>query len=204
MLKSVLLVAGILVAGSGMAADLPLKNAGFEEPMVGKRVPGWSRTQHAGVRAYDVATDSSEAADGKHSISMRRTTEQAWGMIMQRVEGKDLAGKPVELSAKLKSQDVGKLGWVMVMTFKNHSDTLDQIRATPVTGDTKWTEVVVKGVAPANTNAIDVGFMLLDGGTGWVDHVRLRTLDADGETEQEESIGNSREKTQEKAQTKRP
>jgi hypothetical protein len=177
MLKRVLLVAGILVAGSGSATEIPLKNAGFEQAMVGKRIPGWSRTQHAGVRAYDVISDSDDFADGKHSIRMQRTAQQVWGMIMQRVESKDLAGKPIEISARLKTEDVGKLGWVMVMTFRNHQNILDQIRAEPLTGNTKWTEVVLKGIAPANTNAIDIGFMLLDEGTGWIDDVRLRLLD---------------------------
>jgi hypothetical protein len=187
MRKLVLLVAGNLMAGGGMAAEIPLKNAGFEQAMVGTRVPGWSRTQHAGVRAYVVSTDSSDVAHGKHSLSMQRTTQQVWGMIMQRVENTELAGKPIELSAKLKTVDVGKLGWVMVMTFKNYNDILDQVRAAPVTGDTTWSDVVLKATAPANTNAIDVGFMLLDEGAGWVDQVRLRTLDEQSRNPQKPS-----------------
>lgn len=178
-MKRILCVAGFLIAGSGMAADIPLKNPGFEQPMAGILIPGWSRTQHAGVRAYEVKTDSNDVSEGKHSISMRRTTDQVWGMIMQRVEGKELAGKPIELRAMLKSAAAGKGGWVMVMTFRNYSNMLDQVRSAPMIGDTKWTEVVLKGLAPPTTNAVDVSFMLLDEGTGWADHVRLRTVDAD-------------------------
>ena len=144
--------------------------------MAGNRLPGWSRTQHAGVRAYEVSTDRKTFAHGNSSISMRRTVEQEYGLIMQRVESQDLGGKPVELSAMLKTAEVGKLGWVMVVTFKNHENILDQVRAEPMTGDTPWTDVVLQKTAPPNTNVIEVGFLLLDGGTGWADHVRLRTL----------------------------
>lgn len=177
MSKRAVLAAGLLIAGGAAAAEIPLKNAGFEEPMPGKRIPGWSRTQHAGIGAYVVSTDSENFAQGKHSISMRRTVEQEYGLIMQRVENMDLGGKPVEFSAMLRTAEVGKQGWVMVMTFKNHGDILDQVRAEPMTGDVAWKEVVLKKNAPPNTNAIEVGFMLLDGGTGWADGVRLRTLD---------------------------
>lgn len=180
MLKCVLIVAGLLIACSAAAVEIPLKNADFEQSMVGTRIPGWSRTQHAGVGAYVVSTDSEHFADGKHSISMRRTVEQEYGLIMQRVESKDFGGKPVEFSAMLKSAEVGEQGWVMVMTFKNHQNILDQVRAEPVTGDTAWTEVALEKIAPPNTNAIEVGFLLLDGGTGWADRARLRALDDDG------------------------
>lgn len=179
MVKCVLLVAGMLMAGGVVAADIPLKNAGFEEAIVGTRIPGWSRTQHAGVGAYVVSTDAIDPAHGKHSISMRRTTPQAYGLIMQRVESKEVAGKTVAFTATLKTAEVGKRGWVMVMTFRDHENILDQVRATPMTGDTSWTDVELKSTAPARTNMVEVGFLLLDGGTGWADHVRLRTLDDD-------------------------
>ena len=179
MLKLVVLVAGLLIAGGTMAAEIPLTNADFEQPMLGKRIPGWSRTQHAGVGAYEVSTDTEHFAHGKHSIRMQRTTEQVYGLIMQHVEIKDFGGKHVQLRAMLKTADVGKEGWVMVMTFKNYDNILDQVRSKPVTGDTAWTDVVLKKIAPPNTNRVDVGFLLLDGGTGWADHVRLRTLDDD-------------------------
>lgn len=186
--KFVVLAVGLLIAGGATAADIPLSNADFEQPMAGKRVPGWSRTQHAGVRAYEVSTDSKDFAHGQSSISMRRTVEQEYGLIMQRVETQNVGGKPVELSALLKTAVVGKLGWVMLMTFKNHDDILEQVRAEPVTGDTEWTDIVLKKTAPLNTNVIEVGFLLLDGGTGWADHVRLRTLE-DDEKEAGEKIG---------------
>ncbi len=195
MLKLSILVAALLLAGHAIAAEIPLKNADFEQPIAGNRIPGWSRTQHAGVGAYVVTTDAVDFAHGKHSISMRRTTMQVYGQIMQRVEDKTLGGQQIELSAMLKTAEVGKLGWVMVMTFKHFDNILDQIRAAPMTADSDWIEVVLKKTAPANTNTIEVGFLLLDGGTGWADHVRLRTLDGEsGSDDKVEALPDSKPK----------
>lgn len=175
MSKAFAVVVCLLLGSSVMATEIPLKNADFELPMAGLRIPGWSRTQHAGVRAYVVERDAERFAHGKHSIRMRRTTEQAYGMISQVVEAADLAGKPVELTAKLKTAEVGKKGWVMKMTFLRYSAIIDQVRATPVTGDAEWTEVAIRKDVPAGTTAIEIGFLLLDRGTGWADDVHLRT-----------------------------
>lgn len=175
--KLFILAASLLLASAAVAAEIPVKNPGFEDAFVGKRIPGWSRTQHAGVRAYEVSRDAENASQGKHSIRMLRTTEQAYGLISQVVEVNDVVGKKVEMTAALKTADVGELGWVMVMTFMNHSVIIDQVRAAPVTGDTAWHDVVLGKVAPKNTTAIEIGFLLLDGGSGWADNVRLRTVE---------------------------
>lgn len=184
MSKAFVVVVGLMLGSSVAASEIPLKNADFELAMAGKRIPGWSRTQHAGVRAYEIERDSGTFAKGKHSIRMRRTTEQAYGMISQVVEVADVAGKQVELTAKLKTAEVGEQGWVLKMTFLRYSAIIDQVRATPVTGDTDWTEVAITRQAPAGTTAIEVGFLLLDGGTGWADDVNLRSR-ADDEDEAE-------------------
>jgi hypothetical protein len=175
--KLFILSASLLLASGAMAAEIPVMNADFEEAFVGKRIPGWSRTQHAGVRAYEVIRDAEGPGHGKHSIRMLRTTEQAYGMISQVIESDKIAGKRVELTAALKTAEVGELGWVMVMTFMYHNTMLDQVRATPVTGDTAWKDVVLDKVAPKNATAVEIGFLLLDGGTGWADNVRLRTVE---------------------------
>ncbi len=177
--KILVLAASVLMASSAVAVEIPVKNAGFEEAMKGIRIPGWSRTQHAGVRAYEIARDSDTFSEGKHSIRMQRTTEQAYGLISQQVTAPDIGGQMIEFSASLKTREVGELGWIMVMTFKQHSSILNQVRAEPVSGDTDWTKVVLKAQAPAATTTIDFGFMLSDGGTGWADNVGLRSIQPD-------------------------
>jgi hypothetical protein len=180
------LAAILLLSASASAAEIALKNPDFESAMVGKRIPGWSRTQHAGVRAYEITTDTESFAKGKSSIRMLRTTEQAYGLISQRLETPDLGGKPVELIAALKGEGVGEKGWVMELTFKHHSNILEQVRAEPVTGDTEWADFVIRKIAPPDTSHIEIGFMLLDGGAGWADNVRLRTTEAEGSSAEAE------------------
>ena len=177
MLKIATLAATMLLSSHALATEFPLNNADFEAEMRGTRIPGWARIQHAGVGAYAVDRDAQTFAHGKHSIRMRRTEQQAYGLIMQQLKTPDVAGKQVEFSAALKTEEVGKLGWVMVITFKQYSNILGQYRAEPMVGDTDWTEVVLSKKAPAGTTNVEVGFMLLDGGIGWADHVRLRTLE---------------------------
>jgi hypothetical protein len=179
MSRLALLAACLAFSTLAPAKDLVLNNPDFEKPMRGDRIPGWSRTQHAGVRAYEVTNDTKSFDKGKSSIRMLRTTEQAYGLIMQQLETPGLAGKTVELVAAVKGEEVGEKGWVMVLTFKNHSNILNEIRAEPVTGTTKWTDLKITKVAPPETTHIEVGFMLLDGGAGWADNVRLRVLDED-------------------------
>lgn len=177
MSKLVALAACLFLFATASATEIVLKNPDFEKPMAGDRIPGWSRTQHAGARAYEITSDKGSHAKGKSSIRMLRTSEQAYGLISQQIDVPDLGGRLIELTAALKSKDVGKNGWVMVLTFKNFSNILGQVRATPVTGDTEWEDIVIRKVAPPAANRVDVGFLLLDGGTGWVDNVRLHTID---------------------------
>lgn len=179
MLRLVFLATCLALCASASATDLVLKNPDFENAMVGERIPGWSRTQHAGVRAYEVTNDAKSFDKGKSSIRMLRTTEQFYGLIMQQLETPNLAGKTVELIAALKGEDVGEKGWVMVLMFKNYSTLIEEVRAAPITGDAEWTDVKITKIAPPGTTHIGVGFTLLDGGAGWVDNVRLRTLDED-------------------------
>jgi hypothetical protein len=107
---------------------------------------------------------------------------------MQQVQSGELAGKPVELNASMKTSGVGEKGWVMLMTFKHYNNAIEQFRSEPMIGDTDWSKVQLRKQAPANTTAIEVGFILLDGGTGWADGVQLQILD-DAESEAGSSAG---------------
>jgi hypothetical protein len=49
--------------------------------------------------------------------------------------------------------------------------------ATPLTGTTDWRAVRVRVKVPDGTHKISVGAMLLDGGTGWLDDVKLNVVE---------------------------
>ena len=188
MLKMIFLAASLLSAASAEAVEITLNNADFEQSIVGNRIPGWSRTQHAGVRAYEITNDLETFAHGKQSIRMLRTVEQAYGLILQQVQTDAVSGKEVELVASLKTAKVGEKGWVMLLNFMHHNTVIDQFRAAPVVGDSDWSKVTIRKLAPPNTTAIEVGFMLLDGGTGWVDNVHVRSIDADTKAKPDSAV----------------
>lgn len=179
MMKRSLVLGFILVVMSSpvLANEIVLKNPDFEQARKGRRLPGWSMTQHAGVPAFEVGLDAEVAAKGKTSARVRRTEPQVYGYLKQVVEVADLAGKEIEFKASVRTRDVGKKGWVMVMIFTNHGAILDQIRSKPMHGNVDWRKITLVRKAPPMTNRIEVGFMLLDGGTGWADDVSLRALE---------------------------
>ncbi len=176
--------AAILAGASASAAEIRLENADFEAEVNARgRVPGWMFTQHSGTPAYELKIDDERATKGNRSIRMKRTAEQVYGMIAQRVPGNAYIGQTVEASASIRTEDVGQQGWVLVMSFLDHGDVLWQERTAPLTGTSGWQRVKLRGKVPMRTSDIEVGFLLLDGGTGWADEVTLASLDETNRTD---------------------
>lgn len=166
-------LAGLSAASCPAAAlDLTVQNPGFENSA--DSAPGWNISQHTGVPAYEISIDQEGAAEGAHSFRMRRTHEQVYGLIEQRITvPSDAAGRRLELKAMLKTRGVGQGGWVMVANFYTKSASIiRQMRAKPVTGDSEWQEVTLETLIPNQAHNVSVGVMLLDSGTGWLDRMR--------------------------------
>jgi hypothetical protein len=153
-------------------ASVPVSNAGFEEPGAPDRIPGWTLTQHAGVSAYEMTQDATAPFAGSASFRMRRTQPQVYGLISQEVLIDPHAGKTLELSAMARTKDVGPLGWVLYIDVPGSRET-----ATPLTGTTDWQPVRVRLKVPAAVHKVSIGAMLLDGGTGWLDDVKLSVVE---------------------------
>ncbi len=157
-----------------MSSDIPLVNAGFEEAGdAHDPVPGWRLTQHAGAPAYDMSIDTETAAAGRASFRMRRLTPQFYGEIAQQVAiPKGRGGRSAVLSARMKTRDVGRKGWVLVMTIVAASGNR-QVRAEPLSGTHEFTEVSVHAKLPDDAQAVEISALLLDDGTAWLDDVHL-------------------------------
>ena len=153
-------------------AKIDVANAGFEEPGAPNRIPGWTLTQHAGVAAYEMTEDATTPFAGAASFRLRRTRPQVFGLLFQEVPIDPYAGKTLELSAMARTADVGPLGWVIYIDMPGGRET-----ATPLTGTTDWRAVRVRVKVPDGTHKISVGAMLLDGGTGWLDDVKLNVVE---------------------------
>ena len=160
-------------------SEIPLVNAGFEEAGDTRNpVPGWRLNQHAGAPAYDMSIDTETAASGRASFRMRRLTPQFYGSIAQQVAiPKGRSGRSAVLSARMKTRDVGRKGWVLVMTIVG-ADGNRQVRAEPLTGTHEFTDVSIRAKLADDAQAVEVSALLLDEGTAWLDDVHLR-VDAD-------------------------
>jgi hypothetical protein len=177
LLLSWLLFPTLLCVGGchSSTGEIPLVNAGFEEAGDAQNpVPGWRLNQHAGAPAYDMSIDTATAASGHASFRMRRLTPQFYGSIAQQAAvPKGLGGKSAVLTARMKTQDVGRKGWVLVMTIVA-GDGNHQVRAEPLSGTREFAEVSLRTKLPDDVQAIEVSALLLDDGTAWLDDVRLR------------------------------
>jgi len=156
--------------------EIALVNPGFEAaPVAGAWVPGWTFSQHVGDDAYDMAVDDEIAAEGQKSLRMRRYAPQVYGALSQHVALTGHAGETIELSARLRTKEVGPKGWVLVLTVIASTGN-QQFRATPMTGTQEFAEVKVRAKLPEGVEAIDVGALLRDAGTGWIDDVHIRLV----------------------------
>ncbi len=162
------------------ATDIKLVNPSFEEPANGARAPGWFGTQHYGPnreRDYEWAVDTDVAAEGKASYRIRRKNPQVFGMIAQGVGVEAHAGKTLEFSAMMKTDEVGPEGWLLVVNIENRNTLLQQVRSDRAHGTQAFKRHSVRFKLPADAYELKIGVMLLDAGTGWVDAVQLRVLD---------------------------
>jgi hypothetical protein len=154
------------------AADIPVANAGFEEPGTHDRIPGWTLSQHAGPQAYEMTQDATAPFAGRASFRMQRTRDQIYGLLHQEIAIDRLDGKTLELSAMARTSDVGTLGWVIYIDVPGGRETSDALA-----GTTDWRELHVRAKVPTGTRKISIGALLLDRGTGWLDEVQLRVVE---------------------------
>ena len=146
-------------------------NGDFEQTAEDGSIPGWSQTQHAGPTSYEMRVEADGAYQGK-SFHMRRTQEQVYGSLTQALNLSAYAGKTVELSAMLKTRDVGKLGWKIFLSAPGAAQ-----RSPGLTGTTDWQRQSVSARLPADAHHVIVGVTLNDAGEGWMDNIELKVLD---------------------------
>lgn len=173
------LAAAVLAAGVVAQVDarpaaknvLPVANAGFEQPAAGAAIPGWKISQHAGVQAFDMRVDTNTAAEGHASFRMQRLRPQVYGAITQTVDAARFGGKTLELTARVKTADVGPDGWVL---YLDSAGTRESVKAT---GTGNWRTLRVRLKLAQTAGKVDIGAMLLDRGTAWLDDVQLHAVD---------------------------
>ncbi len=158
-------------------SDIALVNPDFEDAMQGADIPGWPAMQHGGVPAYETVADKRRPSSGKQAARITRLTPEYYGLIHQRVPAPP-AGTIVEFSAALRTDEVGPLGWRIFIHFEDGGYVISDVASEPMTGtQPKWQRVTIRGPVPPHVRVVSVGAELLDGGTGWIDDVRLVAID---------------------------
>ncbi len=154
------------------ASNIPtLVNGDFEQVAADGSIPGWVMLQHAGAPAYEMVIESQDAYAGHGSFRMTRIQEQVYGTLSQEAAITGTAGDIFELSAMVKTKEVGPEGWKLMISG-------DRVRefSPAATGDSDWHPVSVRVQLPAATNSLTVGVTLLDKGSGWIDQVQLKAV----------------------------
>ncbi len=175
MKKLILIVTALALVACGKNADsgrnIAVLNGDFEQVASGGGIPGWTLVQHAGPPSYDMAVEAEGAYAGKGSFRMTRTVEQFYGSIKQDVAVGKFAGQWLELSAMVKTRDVGPAGWKLMILG------IDKGEFSPAfTGTSDWQRATIRVQLPNGVSTISVGATLLDAGTGWLDDVQLNVV----------------------------
>jgi hypothetical protein len=163
----------------GLGKTLSLNNPGFEEGegSAPTNIPGWLLNQHAGkmgVSAYEIVIDSGAGPGNNRSLRVTRVLDEVYGWVHQKVSvGPDAAGKALHFSALLKAGNVGPEGWLLVVNMNSTAGIIQQFRSQPITGTSDWRRTDLTATIPPGTVKVDVGFLLLDAGTGWADDASL-------------------------------
>ena len=150
-------------------------NADFEQAGDGTgEIPGWHFLQHAGAKSYDTAIDSKVVFAGHGSFWVKRTLPQVYGSLVQDLALAGLVGKTVELSAMLKSDDVGPDGWKL---FINGYSPNGLEYSPGLTGTHDWQHDTVRLKITPFMQRLTIGITLLDAGSGWADNVEFHVVD---------------------------
>jgi len=161
------------LAGTG----IPLTNAGFEAaPDAEGNVPGWSTSQHSGPVSYRKGLDRSVHAKGAASFRIERIREQVYGAIAQTVPIASHVGHTIELSAKMRTDNVGPEGWKLMLTFTGGVPN-PRHEATALTATQEFRTVSVRTRVPSGAQDVEIAAILFDRGTAWLDDVNLRVVD---------------------------
>ena len=181
--KLIAIVAATMLASCGKSVESPgprteaasnvptLVNGDFEQVAADGSIPGWTTLQHAGPPSYETVIEAQGAYAGHGSFRMTRIQDQVYGTLSQDVAIAGAAGETFELSAMVKTRDVGPEGWKLMIS----GDRVHELSAA-VTGTTDWHRASVRVQLPAATASLTVGVTLLDKGNGWMDDVQLRAI----------------------------
>lgn len=160
---------------AAMVPDV-LQNPGFEVRDDAKKLPGWSGVVHADDR-YLVELDDAQMFSGKRSLLIENRGKPSWGGAIQTIRAERLADQEIELSARVKSQEVTAPGFHMSIKIMQMGRELRTVKTDGLMiGDADWKIMSLRTRLPIETTHLEVDLILEGDGRVWVDDVRIDTL----------------------------
>lgn len=130
---------------------------------------------------YTMELDEAVFHDGSSSarLASEKTRGVGFGTMMQNFSPEEYAGKRLQLSAWVRSEDVK--GWAGVWmridgTQAGGSLAFDNMSDRPISGDTEWTRHTVVLDVPAEATNIAFGVLLNGGGSVWIDALEFEVV----------------------------
>jgi hypothetical protein len=159
--------------GVGAKDKSLIRNGSFENLDESGFPRHWTSAQHGGVPAYEFKGDSKRVHHGEHSLRVRRTQPQVWGIAEQIIDGEKFIGKTLVFTLSLRSEGVGKKGASVYATAFIDGMLLERSKSEKIRGDSDWNTYELRLTVPEETNFIRVGVSLDDAGTIWIDDAKL-------------------------------
>jgi hypothetical protein len=158
------------------ARDVELRNPGFEAGLNGAGHPhGWVPMHHVSTDAYVFALDEVRRSGAK-SMRITHVGPEPYGALVQRVQDPALRGKTVRFSGWLRTRD-SKGAVLIVQAMRSGVPVaFDHMRGSAVKGTTDWTRYAITLAVPDAVQDLEVGAMLLAGGTLWFDDAKLEIV----------------------------
>ena len=89
----------------------------------------------------------------------------------------DMVGKTVEFEVWVRSEKVGKKGFVIWLSASSGSLLLQSVKSDRIGGDHDWTRYALHLEIPEFTTRLAVAVTLEDEGAIWIDDASLRVAD---------------------------
>lgn len=162
------------------AVAVALNNPSFNADAQG-RFPGWTLHEHNRGESYTFVADAANAHSAPTSARVQRHGVEFFGLMQQLIKIRpEWYGKTARLSGYLRTEGAVGTGGALVIQARNSGssplahDHMDDRR---VTGTQGWKRYAVEVKIPTGAAEIQVGAMLQDDGTLWVDDLTLILLD---------------------------
>lgn len=158
---------------------IPVKNPSFE-PNAKGQIADWTASEHGEGNSYTFAPDPVAAWSGATSAKIHRYGAEFFGLLNQKVRiSPDWIGKTVRFSGYLKTEKVdGKGGALILQATGGGGEILawNHMHDNRAKDTQNWKPYFVEIVIPKNAFYLLIGAMLEDGGTLWIDDVRLNVV----------------------------